>query len=130
MEWSSLITTALLIILLVFLNRDRSKRDIKNEKRLSELIQSMEIIEQRAKNGKIWRDVESQRALLENRLTALWGLSELKKSFDRMSGEEYETWKFDGDEEDEIAWVQIYCRREIKKIGIRLRELDKIEASE
>lgn len=65
-----------------------------------------------------------ERAFLESRLHVLWGLSEIKKSLDRMEDKGIDGWKNPDPDEEEIQWVQIYCQRQIKKIGFRLRELD------
>lgn len=70
------------------------------------------------------RQKEEERSVLESRLHVLWGLSEIKKSLDKLHDDEVESWKGIDTDEEEILWVQVYCHREIRKIGQRLRELD------
>jgi hypothetical protein len=149
MDWHSGIVIVVVALFLMLLNYLQNKSLIANKKRRSELkdsfqelgtanqeqrmtllIKRMEELKDSAERGRIWRSVEDEREFLEHRLGGLWGLSEIKKSLDRMNGEEYEEWRETDDNEDEVAWVQVYCRREIKKIGQRLRELDARATSE
>lgn len=139
MDWRSAIVIIVVALFLMLLNYLKNRQQISQDKKaqqdsqcqkISQLIERMEELKQSAERGKIWRSLEDEREFLEHRLNSLWGLSEIKKSLDKMNGEEYETWREADGNEDEIAWVQVYCRREIKKIGQRLRELDARAASE
>ena len=124
MDWSSIAIVVVVTGLLMLLNRKKNKWEADREKRIAEMISEMERIQQEAQRGRVWVSIEEERSFLEHRLNTLWGLSEIKKSLDRMNDEGEGSWKGTDEEEEEIAWVRIYCQREIRKIGLRLRELD------
>ena len=72
----------------------------------------------------------AERSELEARLHVLWGLSEIKKVLDELNEKGAGGWKGTDEDEEEIAWVQVYSRRQIMKIGERLRELDAEDVAE
>jgi len=107
-----IIVVALFLMLLNYLKnrkqvcKDKKMQQIAETQKISQLIERMEELKQSAERGRIWRNVEDEREFLEHRLGGLWGLSEIKKSLDKMNGgREDESWRGTDDEEDEVAWV-------------------------
>ena len=124
----SLIMSVTLVAILIYLERGKIKMYMSQEKGISDLSQRVEAIENKCFNSHKTRNISYEREFLEHRLNGLWGLSELKKSLDEMRDKGENGWKGTTDEEDDIAWVYVYCRREIRKIGLKLRELDAEES--
>ncbi len=71
---------------------------------------------------------QAHREALESRLgtlVSLWNIEQRLRELKEVTRDKWQRAEEDPDDEEAFGWVPAYCRREVRKIGQQMRELDK-----